>query len=112
MTKFRVKVACSALAIVMWLILASYRSQSISLGEYGIYSVQVSLIGIALGLVGLYIGGELLIAPESAALYILYNAVLPRWFHLSPTSARVSGLLGIFAPLLIGYSSFIPLSGP
>ncbi len=109
--KLRIKVICSALATMTWFILAFYRSMSISSGEFEIDSVQVSLLGLALGLVGLYIGVELLIAPESAALYILYNTALPRWFHLSSSSARIAGILAIGGALLMGYSSLVHLFG-
>jgi len=67
------------------------------------------VIPVFIGLVGLYISLELLIAPESAALYTL-RKTLSRG-RTSPEEGRVAGVFGTILMLLILYWSVTQLFG-
>ena len=56
-----------------------------------------------MSLTGLYIGVDIFIQPESAALYIIRNAVVPG--RMSPFAARLVSIPFIIVNLVIGYSS-------
>lgn len=105
----KVKMACSAIAVVAWCILIYQRSALISSGECDSGTLCDLEATIFISLVGLYISLELLIAPESTALYLL-SKTLSRG-RSSPGEGRIGGLLGVIFWSLILYGSVLPLFG-
>jgi hypothetical protein len=101
--KTRIKTACSIIALVGWFVLAYQRSSLISSGQCELDSLCDHVSSLKMSLVGFYICLELLIAPESAAFYLLGNAI--RRDSMSPAWARLMGAVGTIFMLYFLYLS-------
>ncbi len=108
--KIKVKTYCSAIAVAVWCILVYQRSALGMSGKCDSGTLCDPVTLILISLVGLYIFLELLIAPESAALYIL-GKTLSRG-RTSPGDARAAGVFGTIMMFLILYWSVTQLFGP
>ena len=98
--KLSVKTTFSFAAFVGWCVLVYQRSALGMFGKCDTGTLCDPVTLIAISLVGLYISLELLIAPESAALYII-SKTLSRGCS-SPGEARAGGVLGalVWLPIL------------
>jgi hypothetical protein len=94
-----VKTIISVAALVGWVLLVHQRSALFSSGSCDAGASCDLVTSISISLVGLYISLELLIAPQSAALYLL-SKTLSRG-RASPEGGRVLGLLGMIAWSLV-----------
>ena len=108
--KIKVKTICSVIAVIAWLILIYQRSALGMSGKCDSGTLCDLATSISISLVGLYISLELLIAPESAAIYLL-SKTLSRG-RSSPEGGWVLGLLGMIAWSLVLYGSVTELLGP
>lgn len=109
--KIKVKTVCSAFAFIAWCGLLMRWNTLIKSGECSpMTECDLGWVIVA-SLVGLYLGLELLVAPESAALYLLTNLVFRGRFKLSPVEARLGGVIFLIATLFILYSAVAQLVG-
>ncbi len=89
--------------------LALYRSSLILSGECNLNTACISQVELVLGLISLYIGLEMLITPKSAAMYVLYNSILPGRMPL--IFARLIGAIYVGIGVVIVYSRIQQLLG-
>jgi hypothetical protein len=75
--KSRVKIFCSAIVLATWVILVIYRSSLLLTGECNLGTPCMNQVELVLSLIAVYIGLELFIIPKSAAMFVLYNSILP-----------------------------------
>lgn len=108
--KIKFKTICSVIAVAAWLMLIYQRSAVFSSGDCHPGAPCDLVTSISISLVGLYISLELLIAPESAAIYLL-SKTLSRG-RSSPEEGRMLGLLGVIAWSLVLVWSVSQLFGP
>ncbi len=108
--KIKMKTGCSAIAVVTWCVLVFRRGGLISSGKCEMGTPCDLALLIVMSLVGLYIFLELLVAPESAALYILSKAI--RRGRSSSDGARAAGVFGAICMLVILCWSVLQLFGP
>jgi hypothetical protein len=101
--KIKVKTICSVITVVAWCALVYQRSALFSSGNCDAGAPCDLATSISLSLVGLYISLELLIAPKSAAIYLL-SKTLSR-DRSSPEGGRILGLLGVIAWSIVLYGS-------
>ena len=108
--KIKIKTIFSAMAVVAWFILVYERSALGMSSECDTGTPCDLVTSILISLVGLYISLELLLTPESTALYFL-SKTLSRG-RTSPGEGRIGGLFGVIFWSLILYWSASQLLGP
>ena len=109
--KLKARMIGSATALIAFVALMLYRSALINSSECQVdpKCVKAELIGLLGWIAGLYLAIELVIAPESAILVILRNA-LPGG-KLSPSWYRVSGVFGTGVMLVMIYVTLMQILG-
>ena len=107
--KSKIKATCSAITLIAFGLIVLYRNSLLLTDECNLSTTCMYQVELLLSLIGLCLGLELLIAPKSAALYILYKSVLPK--QISPFSARLVGLMWTIMMLIVGYSRVQRLLG-
>ncbi len=106
--KVKFRTVCSAVMGIAWLLLVLKRGDLIYSGECSPNSTCDLMLVLAISLVGLYVTLELIVSPESAALFILNKAIRRR---ASPSVARAVGVFGTIMMLFALYWSVTQLLG-